>query len=218
MSGRRESRQPSRGGEARALVLAVLLAGLAGMVDAVGFIRLRHLFVSYMSGNSTQFAVALGRGELRAAGSILVLIALFVAGAAGGQLLAHAAGRRRLGAVLAAVTALLAAAALFGTAPVPMVLAMGALNAALHRAGNLPVSLTFVTGTLVRFGQGLGDALAGRAESRGWAAQALPWLGLVAGAVLAGAANLRIGTAVAWLPVGLAAFLLLGSLATPPPE
>lgn len=218
MSGRRKSRQPSRGSEARALILAVLLAGLAGMVDAVGFIRLRHLFVSYMSGNSTQFAVALGRGELRAAGSILLLIALFVAGAAGGQLLAHAAGRRRLGAVLAAVTGLLAAAAFFDTAPVPMVLAMGALNAALHRAGNLPVSLTFVTGTLVRFGQGLGDVLAGRADSRGWAAQALPWLGLVAGAVLAGAAHLRIGTGVAWLPVGLAALLLLGSLATPPPE
>ena len=195
-----------------------MLAGLAGMVDAVGFIRLRHLFVSYMSGNSTQFAVALGRGELRAAGGILILIVLFVAGAAGGQLLAHAGGRRRLAAVLVLVIALLATAAFFDTAPIPMVLAMGALNAALHRAGNLPVSLTFVTGTLVRFGQGLGDVLAGRADSRGWAAQALPWLGLVAGAVLASAAYLRIGSAVAWLPVGIASLLLLGSLAIPPPE
>ena len=41
----------------RGLLLAVLLAALAGIVDAIGFIRLGHLFVSFMSGNSTQFAV-----------------------------------------------------------------------------------------------------------------------------------------------------------------
>ena len=47
-----------------------------------------------------------------------------------------------------------------------MVFAMGALNASMHRAGKIPVSLTFVTGVLVRFGQGLGNFLTGRAT--GW--------------------------------------------------
>lgn len=202
----------------RGLVLAVLLTGLAGMVDAIGFIHLHHLFVSFMSGNSTQFAVALGRGHPEDAAPILILIVLFVLGAAGGQLTAHFTGRRHLTAVLAVVVALLAAAAVFDTAPVPMVLAMGALNAALHRAGNLPVSLTFVTGTLVRFGQGLGDLLTGRANGWGWAEQALPWPGLVAGAVLAGALYDRVGSAVDWVPVGLAGALCLWSLAIPPPE
>ena len=74
----------------RGLVLAMMLAGLAGMVDAIGFIRLGHLFVSFMSGNSTQFAIAIGRGHFDEAGQILLLIVLFVIGAAGGQLLAHA--------------------------------------------------------------------------------------------------------------------------------
>ncbi len=60
-----------------------------------------------------------------------------------------------------------AAAAMFDTAPEPMVLAMGALNAAMHRAGKVAVSLTFVTGTLVRFGQGFGDFLAGRGSRLG---------------------------------------------------
>ncbi len=202
----------------RALMLAVMLAGLAGMVDAIGFIRLRHLFVSYMSGNSTQFALALGRGQLADAGPILLLIALFVSGAAGGQLIAHFSGRRHLSAVLALVAALLAASAVFDTAPAPMVLAMGALNATMHRAGNISVSLTFVTGTLVRFGQGLGDFLAGRGDGLTWAVQALPWVGLVAGAAMAGAAHLRIGSDVAWMPVGAAALLLLWSVAIPAPE
>jgi uncharacterized membrane protein YoaK (UPF0700 family) len=202
----------------RGLVLAVLLAGLAGMVDAIGLIRLRYLFVSFMSGNSTQFALAVGRGRLGDAAPILVLIALFVVGAAAGQLIAHFTGRRHLTAVLAVVAVLLAAAAVFHTAPVPMVLAMGSLNAALHRAGNIPVSLTFVTGTLVRFGQGLGDFLAGRAKGWTWVEQAVPWLGLVAGAIIAGAVYARIGSAVDWIPVGLAGALCLASLAFPAPD
>ena len=60
------------------LVLATLLAGLAGMVDAIGYLRLGHLFVSYMSGNSTLFAIAVGQGDLAEAFWILTLIALFV--------------------------------------------------------------------------------------------------------------------------------------------
>ncbi len=205
-------------GWAPGLLLAALLAGLAGMVDAIGFLRLGHLFVSYMSGNSTQFAVALGRGRVAEAGSILWLIALFVAGAAGGQMIAHFSGRRHLTFVLAAVAVLLAVAALLGTAPAPMVLAMGVLNASMHRAGTVAVSLTYVTGTLVKFGQGLGDFLTGRAAGWLWAAQALPWLGLIAGATIAGAGYVRIGSAVIWVPVAAAGLLVLWSLAIPEPQ
>lgn len=201
----------------RGLALAALLAGLAGMVDGIGFLRLGHLFVSYMSGNSTQMALAAGRLRLGEVRSILVLIGLFVLGAAGGQVLAHIAGRRHLTIVLGAVTALLAAAAALGTAPEPMVLAMGALNGAMHRAGNVPVNLTFVTGTLVRFGQGLGDLLIGRPGGWVWAEQAIPWLGLIGGAALTGALDVRIGSAVDWVPVGLAGALLLWSAAIPEP-
>ncbi len=203
---------------ARGLVLAAVLSGLAGMVDAVGFLRLGHLFVSFMSGNSTQMALEAGRLRLGEAGAILALIVLFVAGAAGGQVLAHVSGRHHLTAVLAAVMALLTAAAAMGTAPAPMVLAMGALNAAMHRAGNVSVSVTFVTGTLVRFGQGLGDLVTGRTGEWVWAEQAVPWLGLVCGAVIAGAVYARIGSAVAWVPVGLSAALLLWSPTIPDPE
>ena len=149
----------NRGGhmlvEAWGLVLAGLLAALAGMVDAIGYLHLSGLFVSFMSGNSTHLAVSLGQGKLAEAGVISKLVALFVLGAAAGQVLAGFTGERHMSWVLAGVTVLLTLAALLATAPEPMVFAMGALNASMHRAGSIPVSLTFVTGVLVRFGQGL---------------------------------------------------------------
>jgi uncharacterized membrane protein YoaK (UPF0700 family) len=200
------------------LILAMALAGLAGMVDAIGYIRLQNLFVSFMSGNTTQLAVAIGHSRFAEAQPILMLIPVFVLGAAGGQLLAHATGRRHLTAVLVSVTILLVLAAVFDTAPLPMVLAMGGLNAAMHRAGDVPVSLTYVTGTLVKFGQGLADFVTGRAKGWAWAEQALPWIGLLAGGIIAAAAQHRVGAAVDWLPVGMAAVLAGASVVIPPPE
>jgi uncharacterized membrane protein YoaK (UPF0700 family) len=202
----------------RGLLLAMALAGLAGMVDAIGYISLRDLFVSFMSGNSTQLAVATGHSRFGEAYQVLVLIAAFVIGAAGGQLLTHATGRRHLTAVLVSVTVLLALTALFDTAPLPMVLAMGGLNAAVHRAGDVSVTLTYVTGTLVKFGQGLGDFFVGRARGWAWAEQALPWIGLLAGGIVAAAVQQRLGALVDWLPVGAAAVLAAASVFIPPPD
>ena len=222
--------EPGRGGgdptdrgsrnlvEARGLVLAGLLAALAGMVDVIGYLHLNGLFVSYMSGNSTQLAAALGQGNLGAAGSIAKLVALFVLGAAAGQVLAGVTGEWRMSWVLAGVTVLLAIAALLSAAPEPMVLAMGALNASMHRAGSIPVSLTFVTGVLVRFGQGLGDFLTRRSGELKWLAQAVPWLGLIAGATGGSAAFTRIGEAAIWVPVALAVLLLACSAAIRQPD
>ncbi len=120
--------------------------------------------------------------------------------------------------MLAAVTLLLALSAVFNTAPLPLVLAMGGLNAAMHRAGDIRVNLTFVTGALVRLGEGIGDYLVGRAQGWGWAEQALPWIGILGGAIIAAAAKIGIGWEVHWLPVGLAGFLLLVSIPIWSPE
>jgi uncharacterized membrane protein YoaK (UPF0700 family) len=204
--------------EAQELVLAGLLATLAGMVDVIGYLHLNGLFVSYMSGNSTQLAAALGQGNLAAAGTIAKLVALFVVGAAAGQMLAGVTGEWRMSWVLAGVTVLLTIAALLAAAPEPMVFAMGALNASMHRAGSIPVSLTFVTGVLVRFGQGLGDFLTRRTSEWKWLAQAVPWLGLVTGATIGSAAFTRTGTAAIWVSVALAALLLACSAAIRQPD
>ena len=202
--------------ETSGLLLAGLLAALAGAVDAIGYLHLGGLFISFMSGNSTQMAAAIGQGDLAEAGSIAKLIVLFVAGAAGGQIVANFAGARHLAWVLVTVVVLLVAAAALRAAPEPMVLAMGALNASLHRAGNIPVSLTFVTGVLVRFAQGLGDFLTRRATGPVWLLQAVPWVGLIAGAILGAVAYGRVGETALWLPVIMAG--LLAAYAATMPE
>jgi uncharacterized membrane protein YoaK (UPF0700 family) len=204
--------------EARGLVLAGLLAALAGMVDVIGYLHLNGLFVSYMSGNSTQLAAALGQGHFGQAGLITKLVLLFVTGAAAGQVLAGSTGEWHMSWVLAGVTILLTIAALSTSAPEPMVFAMGTLNASMHRAGNIPVSLTFVTGVLVRFGQGLGDFLTRRSSEWTWLAQVVPWFGLIAGATVGSAAFTQIGAAAIWVSVALAALLLACSAAIRQPD
>ena len=197
--------------QGRALIFAGLLAALAGMVDAIGYLHLGGLFVSFMSGNSTQLATAIGQGDLPEAATIAELIGLFVLGAAGGQIVARATGRWHMTWVLVGVTGLLAIAAVMAAAPEPMVFAMGALNASMHRAGNIPISLTLVTGVLVRFGQGLGDLLTRSTAGLGWLAQAAPWVGLIVGATIGSAAFLRAAESAIWVPVALALLLAISS-------
>jgi uncharacterized membrane protein YoaK (UPF0700 family) len=199
-------------------MLAGFLAALAGMVDAIGDLRLGHLFVSFMSGNSTQLAVTVGGGDLTEAGVIAELIALFVLGAAARQVLTSFAGKWHLTWALVAVAALLAIVAGLATSPEPMLLAMGALSASMQRAGRIAVSVTYVTGTLVKLGQGLGDFLTRR--STGWTCvvQASPWAGLIIGATVGGAAYMRMGGVVAWVPVLLACLLAVWSAIVPVPD
>jgi uncharacterized membrane protein YoaK (UPF0700 family) len=200
------------------LVLAAILAALAGMVDVIGYLHLKGLFISFMSGNSTQLAAALGGGDLAGAATLAELITLFVLGAAAGQVLADFTGRWHMTWVLIGVVLLLVVAAVLRNVPEPMVFAMGALNASMHRAGNVPVSLTFVTGVLVRFGQGLGNFLTGRATGWIWLAQAISWVGMITGATIGGAAYLWIGEPAIWLPIALAGVLAAGSATIRQPD
>ena len=132
-------RGPAKGGDvsetARGLVLAAILAALAGMVDVIGYLHLKGLFISFMSGNSTQLAAALGGGDLGGAATIAELITLFVLGAAGGQVLADFTGRWHMTWVLIGVALFLVVAVVLRNVPEPMVFGMGALNASMHRAG-----------------------------------------------------------------------------------
>ena len=47
-----------------ALAIACAMAFLAGATDICGLARLHDLFVSFMSGNTTMLAFALGHGDL----------------------------------------------------------------------------------------------------------------------------------------------------------
>ncbi|AMK17744.1 MULTISPECIES: YoaK family protein [Sphingobium] len=165
-------------------VLAAGLSALAGYVDVIGFLRLGGFFVSFMSGNSTRLAVGTVQGSGVAARAALI-IALFIAGAALGAIVARIAGRWRKPVLLTLVAMLLGLGASGVMLSVPaMVVAMGLLNAVFLRDKEVSIGVTYMTGTLVKLGQGIGNALVG-GDRTGWLPYALLWTGLMAGALMA---------------------------------
>lgn len=202
--------------EKRHHLLAIGLAALAGFVDALGFLKLGGLFVSFMSGNSTRMAVGITSAVQgsRFAGA---LIAAFVAGVMIGATVGRLAGQWRKQAVLGLLTLELALAAETATligdtivAPLLMACAMGSANAVFQHDGEVSVGVTYMTGTLVKFGQHMATSLAGGPRFA-WAPYLMLWLGLVAGAA-AGAATFPIlGLDALWIATAFAALLLAGT-------
>ncbi|MGH7737218.1 MAG: YoaK family protein, partial [Candidatus Tyrphobacter sp.] len=169
------------------LALAICLIAIAGYVDAVGFLKLGHFFVSFASGNSTQFAVGVSQGVAAKAGEAGGLVALFVIGVILGRLCTLWARRWRRPAILILDAALLGLAVLVAASPasiVAMALAMGIQNEALHKAGQTKTAVTYVTGALVNFGENIVDAFTNPRERWAWVPYLLLWTGLAIGAAI----------------------------------
>jgi uncharacterized membrane protein YoaK (UPF0700 family) len=198
--------------ERTGLLIVWWLAALAGAVDACGFYLLKDLYVSFMSGNTTSMAAALARGDLPRVGLIAGIIVAFVAGAAFGTVVGVLSGSRRIPVViLTAAIVLIVPAAASALAIQAMAFAMGSLNASIHQAGSVEVTVTYVTGTLAKLGRGIGLLVCGQARDWVWLRQAVPWLGLVAGATAATASLIHLGPATLLaLPV-IAALIAAGS-------
>lgn len=197
--------------DARLLMLAVGMAALAGYLDVVGFLESSGFFVSFMSGNSTRLAAGLVASPPVAL-IAATLIACFVLGVIAGSVAGHLAGRYRGMCIMLIVAGLLAFASIGGVAwgSLPwlalLAVAMGAENAVFERSGDAPLGLTYMTGSLVRIGDGIAGILTGRRQ-RGWTAFLLLWAGLLLGAVAGAIAHPLLGTLVLW--PGCAAALAL---------
>ena len=201
----------------RDVALAAGLSALAGYVDAIGFLTLGGFFVSFMSGNSTRFGVAVATGQWDMAARALGLIGLFVVGVVLGSAVARRAGEGRRSVVLGLEAVLLAVGAgllsagrpLLGM--VPVVLAMGVENTVFQKGGDVRVGLTYMTGTLVRVGQRIATALHGGARWD-WVPFLLLWIGLAAGGALGALMFLRLGVTALWAAAAVVAGLALLSL------
>ncbi len=167
--------------------LAIGLAALAGYVDALGFLSLGGFYVAFMSGNSTLLSVGMATGAETRIGLAGGLVAAFLAGVVIGMLLGRVVRRRAVG-VLLAVAGLLAGAWVLhraggeAEAGFVLALAMGAENTVFSKEGQSGIGLTYMTGTLVRLGQRVAEALTGGP----WGAvvpDALLWTGMLAGAL-----------------------------------
>jgi uncharacterized membrane protein YoaK (UPF0700 family) len=199
----------------RNLALACALSALAGYVDAVGFLNLGGLFVSFMSGNSTRLGVSLAEGNWPKALEAIGLIALFVTGAGVGSLIVSTRSAFCQCWILLAEALLLAASALchvLGMAPLAiaaMVMAMGLENSVFQTEGGAVLGLTYMTGALVKVGQFIAAALTGGGRWA-WLPNLLLWVAMVIGAIGGAAAYQWINLAAIWFAAGWA--LLLGGL------
>ncbi len=206
--------------------LATALALIAGYVDAYGIVAL-GVYVSFMSGNTTQTGARTGQGHFAAALPSALAIMFFVIGTIAGALLTHSAGlRRSRSALLGAVAALLAViigatslVSLNGEFAIAVIsLAMGMMNTTQSQVGGEAVTLTFVTGDLAWLGRHLAMAIlrAPVRSARGsWDTHLYRalivtriWGGFLTGALLSGAATPHFGVWVLLPP-----FLILLVLA-----
>jgi uncharacterized membrane protein YoaK (UPF0700 family) len=203
--------------------LAICLALIASCVDAYGLIAL-GVYVSFMSGNTTQTGSLFGQGKVAAALPSALAIVFFLFGSFAGTWLTHSGLRHSRRLLFGAVSTLLAVSigvtqlgwlgAEIGIAALS--LAMGLMNTTLSRVGAVPVSLTFVTGTLNKLGQHLALSVLGAplADAQGpWdthlrraALLASLWAGFLTGAVLSAAAIGYFGVWVLLAPL----LILLG--------
>ena len=184
---------------------ASLMTALAGYVDAVGYTATGHLYLSFMSGNSTQFGMAVAHGDRNMIGWAGAVIAAFVVGAFAGSLVARIEARANLPLVLAAELLLfLAAWALLGMWPANVALllvavAMGMQNAIGKSVAGASVGKSYITGTLYGVGNTLARSVLGTARWTAAAADAISWLAFVGGVTCGTVMVAMVGLATALL-------------------
>jgi uncharacterized membrane protein YoaK (UPF0700 family) len=196
------------------LRLAVALAALAGMIDVVAFLALGGFFASFMSGNSTRLAIGIG-GNLSDAKLAASLILAFVGGVIGATLLGRSAGRQRTMRLLSLVAALVLLCAAIAkpyqaTQLLLLAAAMGAMNCIFERDGEVSVGLTYMTGTLVRLGQGFARWLMREGGTEQWVRHAILWAGFLGGGLIGVGLYWRIGLNTLYVGGLFAAALALG--------
>lgn len=165
-------------------MLAVVLAIVAGFIDAHVYVHVTPVFVANMSGNLIHLGIFTGLGHWREAAGSAVAVVAFVLGVIAA--VTHHDHRLRSGRSLAADSLLQVEAALvlvipllrlatgngFSAAPrladypvlIVAAFAMGIQAAALRRVGEIAVATTYGTGAIVRIGEKL--ALAARRADR----------------------------------------------------
>ncbi len=193
--------------------LALGLAFLAGQVDATGYVIAGGYFSSFMSGNTTRMGVdAIAEPVL--ALLPLAVIGSFFAGVVAGALVARRWQGRHKRILLAIVALLLGSAALVhglagGSSFLLLAaMAMGLSNNVFSRDGEVTVGVTYMTGALVRAGQGLAGRIAGRpgVSTRGYGQL---WVALAAGAGFGAWLHHRAPLPGIWFAAAMAAGLCL---------
>ncbi len=185
--------------------MVAFLSILAGFIGAAAYTHSAGYFVTFMTGNTERALLGWFDGDyLLAVGAISLLFA-FGLGVFVASLL-----RRRLwrnghyGASVVTTVALAAAVVVdyvvgrtggqeLDFVPIMFVaFAVGALNTAFVKNGEVSVPLSYVTGTVVKLGQGIESHVSG-GSVRDWLGYGLQYAAFATGALLGGVMSMLVG-------------------------
>nr|WP_245557877.1 YoaK family protein [Nocardia thailandica] len=196
---------PLRGIPAGAMPLVAFLSMLAGFIGAAAYTHSDGYFVTFMTGNSERGVLGWFDGDHLLAAGAATLLFSFGLGVFVASLL-----RRRLwdnsqyGAAVVTTAALVVASMVdialdqsggqrLGFVPIAFVaFAVGALNTAFVKNGETSVPLSYVTGTVVKLGQGIERHVSG-GSARDWLGYGLQYGSFAAGALLGGVTGRIVG-------------------------
>jgi uncharacterized membrane protein YoaK (UPF0700 family) len=178
--------------------LSWVLAALGGVLGATAFTRSAGYFVTFMTGNAQRAVLGYFRDDVKLSVSAALLMLCFVAG-----VVVASVCRRRFwvahphGPTVLATFSLFAATVVgiiddgweevnLDFAPIMLVVfGVGALNTSFVKDGEVSVPLSYVTGTLVKMGQGIERHIAG-GNVTDWLGYFLLVASFVVGATLGG--------------------------------
>jgi uncharacterized membrane protein YoaK (UPF0700 family) len=184
--------------------LSWVLAGLAGVLGATAFTDSAGYFVTFMTGNAQRAVLGYFRDDVLLSVTAAVLLLCFVAG-----VVVASVCRRHLwsahphGPTVLTTLSLVAATALdvidegwdsklLDFAPITLVVfGVGALNTSFVKDGEVSVPLSYVTGTLVKMGQGIERHIAG-GTAADWLGYFLLFASFVLGAAAGGGISLLV--------------------------
>lgn len=199
----------------RSALQAVVLALVAGIADAVGYLDMGGVFAANMTGNTVLAGIAAAQQDYQGTWYHLAPLAAFFSGAMISRLILRLTGRPTAG--LIAEATLMAGVSFLPVGPEPQVLilavAMGIQASAITRFAGISLSTVVVTSTLARTADGLVDWLAGSqgqtlpSVQRPWLL-AVTWTAYLVGA-LAGAWLVVLLTWPLLVPAALVGLLLL---------
>jgi uncharacterized membrane protein YoaK (UPF0700 family) len=149
------------------LLWAALLAGIAGYVDAICFLRLGGAFAANMTGNLVEVGLAAAQGQWGEAVWCVSLLIAFFLGILAARLILRTHQSPRLSLLIEAAIIIMAATGILGVAAVPALAAAMAMQNEAVTHGIVAVNVGFVTGDIQRLGERLvAETVPGQARKR----------------------------------------------------
>ncbi|MEV6773442.1 YoaK family protein [Nocardia sp. NPDC051030] len=184
--------------------LSTALLMLAGFVGAAAYAHSAGYFVTFMTGNTERAIIGSFVGDHTIAKSAALLIVCFLAGVFFASLCRRFWWHNHPhGATMLTTAALICAVIAdtiqerhevgIGLAPILFVaFGMGALNTSFVKNGEVAIPVSYVTGTLVKFMQGVERHVAGGGTVRDWLGYAVQYASFACGALIGGLVSLVV--------------------------